>query len=142
MPADPACVFCKIIAGQIPALRVLDDEAVVAFLDVGPLAPGHTLLVPREHHARLADLPAAAAAAVGAHLPRLAGAILKATGATGLNLLQNSGRVAGQVVEHVHFHLIPRRENDGLGFRWNAGAYTAGQADAVAAAIRAALPPA
>jgi histidine triad (HIT) family protein len=125
------CIFCKIVEGAIPAHRVYSDEHCVAFLDVGPLAPGHTLVVPRHHVTNLFDCPGEAFAAVARCLPRIAEAVRAATGATGLNVLQNSGVSSGQVVMHMHIHLIPRREGDGLGYRWNAGSYAAGQAEAL-----------
>lgn len=137
--SDPNCVFCKIIAGTIPAVKVLDTPEVVAFLDIGPLAPGHTLLIPREHHENLLDAPPAVLASLVAEAPRLARAILRATGAEGLNVLQNTGRCAGQVVAHLHLHLVPRREGDRLGFRWNTQTYAEGEAHAVRSAIVEAL---
>ncbi len=134
-----ACVFCKIIAGQIPSLRVFENEHCVAFLDIGPLASGHTLLVPRVHVESLWDFDPSVAASVVSRLPELSRAIMQATGAGGLNVLQSNGRVAGQVVPHVHFHLIPRQEGDSLGFRWPARSYGAGEAEAVQQKIAAAL---
>lgn len=133
------CVFCRIIAGGIPSHRVFENDAAVAFLDIGPLSEGHTLLVPRRHAASICDLPPEDAAAVGSLLPRLSRAIMSATGSPGLNVLQNNGRVAGQIVDHVHFHLIPRREGDHLGFRWNAGTYPSGRAEELLRRIQSAL---
>ena len=137
MAAD--CIFCKIISGQIPSLEVYENADCLAFLDIGPLADGHTLLVPKQHFSRLVDVPPAILAAIASQLPRLAAAILRATCAEGLNVLQNNGAAAGQVVEHVHFHLIPRRGGDGLGFRWNAGKYPAGRGEELSRTIAAAL---
>lgn len=138
--ADPSgCVFCKIAAGTIPASLVLQNDQVVAFLDIGPLAPGHTLLIPRTHVEHLTDLPPDAASALAAELPRLGRAVLQATGAAGFNVLINQGGVAGQVVPHVHVHIIPRKEGDSLGYRWNAGTYATGQAEKLVAAIQRAL---
>jgi histidine triad (HIT) family protein len=117
-PRDPDCIFCKIIAGEIPSARVLEAEAAVAFLDVRPINHGHVLLVPKEHHATLADLPDEAAAETAALLPRLARAVIKATGAEGLNLIVNNGRVAGQTIDHVHWHLIPRFADDTVNWPW------------------------
>ena len=139
--SDPSCIFCRIVAGQIPALKIFEDHCALAFLDIGPLADGHTLLIPKDHHRDLRDLPPETLATISAHLPRLAQAVMAASGATGLNLLQNSGASSGQAVFHVHFHLIPRLEGDGLGYRWNAGSYEAGAADAWRRKIMDALPP-
>ena len=139
MPRDPDCVFCKIVGGQIPAAVVLQDENVLAFMDVGPLAEGHLLVVPRSHCGKLSDLEPEQYAALTLHLPALGKALERVTGAEGWNLLQNNGEVAGQSVPHVHFHLIPRRAGDGLGYRWKPGSYRAGRADELATAYREAF---
>jgi histidine triad (HIT) family protein len=118
MSHDPSCVFCKILAGSIPSARVLETDEVVAFLDIGPLTPGHTLVVPKAHHPNLPAMPDDVAAAVGAVLPRICRAVKAATGAEGLNVLVNTGAVAGQSVEHVHWHVIPRRFDDGIAWPW------------------------
>lgn len=136
---DPQCIFCRVVSAEIPSAVVFEDGSVLAFLDTGPLADGHLLVVPREHAALLTDLSADAAARLGSVLPRLGRALLQVTGAAGFNVLLNNGSVAGQVVNHVHVHLIPRRESDGLGYRWNAGKYTAGRADQLAVDMQDAL---
>lgn len=123
------CVFCRIVAGSLPAARILENADALAFLDIAPLSPGHMILIPKVHVSRITELPEARAAALFALVPRLARALLRASGAAGLNLLQNNGSCAGQVVEHLHVHLIPRREADGLGYRWNPGKYAEGQAE-------------
>lgn len=121
MPAsNPDCIFCRIIAGEIPCHKLLETDALLAFLDVNPLAAGHALLVPRVHANRLEELPPDVAAAVAREVGPLARRVLTAVGAGDYNVLQNNGPASGQVVPHVHFHIIPRRENDGLGYRWNA----------------------
>src|ERR1700733_12959039 len=107
-PRDADCVFCKIVAGDIPSALVLEADAAGAFLDIHPVNHGHVLLVPKEHHATLADLPDEAAAETASLLPRLARAVIKATGAEGMNVIVNIGRVAGQTIDHIHWHLIPR----------------------------------
>lgn len=137
--SSASCIFCRIASGEIPSLRVFESSDAVAFLDIAPLAPGHTLLVPRAHYENLLDVPPDALAQLTRPLPRLARAILNATGATGLNLLQNTGASSGQAVFHVHFHLIPRREGDKLGFRWNAGSYPPGEDRAMQDKIAAGL---
>jgi len=133
------CIFCKIIAGDIPSLRVWDSPVGVAFLDVNPLAEGHTLLVPRQHFADLRDMPPDTLGQLLAVAPALCAAIIAATGATGVNFLQNTGASSGQVVLHTHFHFIPRRDGDGLGYRWNAGNYSEGRAEVLQGAIAEAL---
>lgn len=133
------CIFCKIVAGEIPASVVLETESGLAFLDVNPLSDGHLLFVPREHYERLSEIPPTLAAKIAEAIPRLGRALLAATNAEGYNLLCNEGAAAGQVVPHVHYHLIPRKSGDGLGYRWNAGAYETGRADEIAAAYNKAM---
>jgi histidine triad (HIT) family protein len=129
------CVFCKIASGEIPALRLLDADDCLAFLDVAPLSPGHCLLIPRRHYDDILRAPPGIVSSLASALPLLASAVMRASGATGLNILQNTGASSGQAVFHLHFHLIPRREGDGLGFRWNAKKYAAGEAELVQSRI-------
>ena len=136
---DSDCIFCKIVTGEIPAAKVLEDDSCVAFMDVGPLAEGHVLLIPRTHAVELDDLPAAAAGAMLRHLPALVKAVKAVTGCEGVNVLQNNGRIAHQVVGHVHFHVIPRNAGDVFHFNWPAGTYAEGRAEALAQALRAKL---
>lgn len=133
------CIFCKIVAGEIPASVVFESESGLAFLDVNPLSDGHLLFVPRDHFERLSEIPPALAGKMAEAIPRLGRALLAATKAEAYNLLLNEGTVAGQVVPHVHYHLIPRKSGDGLGYRWNAGAYETGRADEIAAAYKKAM---
>lgn len=118
-------LFLKIIAGEIPCHKVYEDDQVFAFLDIGPLSSGHTLLIPKEPAETLDQLSDESAAALGRVLPRLSRAVLKATGAAAFNVLQNNGASAHQAVLHVHFHIIPRfseaTEAVGLGIEWPAG---------------------
>lgn len=139
MSHDPACVFCKIVRGEIPSSRVLETERALAFLDINPVNPGHTLLIPREHHANLAELPDELAGAVATLLPRLSRAVLAATGANGLNVIANLGEVAGQTVPHVHWHLIPRHHNDLVRWPWPHQPYQGDSLDRMRDAISQAL---
>lgn len=116
---DTPTLFDKIIRGEIPSHKVYEDDHVYAFLDIGPQSRGHTLVVPKESKAQLDELSDDAAAAIGRVLPRLCRAVMKATGAPAYNILQNNGARAGQSVLHVHFHIIPRFDDDGLAFEWN-----------------------
>ena len=127
LPTD--CIFCRIVRGEIPAMKVLEDEACLAFLDVGPLAEGHVLLIPRAHAQTLDELSADQAAAMLRHLPALVKAVQAATGCAGVNVLQNNGKAAHQEVPHVHFHIIPRTPGDAFGFNWPAGQYRPGRAE-------------
>ena len=126
---DPDCIFCKIIAGEIPSARVYEDDQVLAFLDIRPLQPGHTLVIPKDHHAQVADMPADTMADLGRALPKIAKGVAASADVDGYNILQSNGKVAGQEVGHVHFHVVPRRKGDGLGFRWKHGAYGEGEMD-------------
>jgi histidine triad (HIT) family protein len=119
--SDSDTIFGRIIDGEIPCHRVYEDEHVLAFLDVGPLSRGHTLLIPKERVAQLHELSEGAAAAIGRVLPRLCRAVLRATGAEAYNLLQNNGAAAHQAVLHVHFHIIPRYPDAGLDIGWKPG---------------------
>lgn len=133
------CVFCKIIAGKIPCLKLYEDDAALAFLDIGPLAEGHALLVPKRHVARVEELPTEVLAGLMRPLPALARAVANVVGVEGYNVLVNTGAVAGQVVMHVHVHVIPRKSGDGLGFRWPAGKYEPGRGEALTEQIRQAI---
>ncbi|MGB0679337.1 MAG: HIT family protein [Polyangiales bacterium] len=133
-------IFSQIIRGEVPAHKVYEDEAVLAFLDVSPLSPGHTLVIPKEAAATLDQLSDASAAAIGRVLPRLCRAVCAATGCPAYNLLQNNGRGAHQAVMHVHFHIIPKPDSEqGLGIRWPARALDVGGGKALAARIAAAV---
>ncbi len=115
-------IFTKIIAGEIPCHRVYEDELVLAFLDIGPLATGHTLVIPKEAAKTLDELSGESAAAIGRVLPGISRAVMHATGASSYNILQNNGADAHQEVMHVHFHVIPRFKDKqagaGLGIIW------------------------
>ena len=111
-------IFSKIIRGEIPCHRVYEDDAVFAFLDVNPLSKGHTLVIPKEVVPTLDKLSEESAAAIGRVLPKIARAVMAATGATAFNVLQNNGAEAHQAVFHVHFHIIPKFEGRGLGVGW------------------------
>lgn len=111
-------IFSRIIKGEIPCHRVYEDDHVLAFLDVNPLSPGHTLVIPKEAAPTLDKMSEESAAAIGRVLPRIARAVLSATGATAFNVLQNNGSEAHQAVFHVHFHVIPKFDGQGLGIGW------------------------
>lgn len=136
-PTD--CIFCRIARGEIPAMKVLEDAACLAFLDIGPLAEGHVLLIPKAHAQTLDQLSPDQAAAMLRHLPALVRAVRAATGCAGVNVLQNNGKAAHQEVPHVHFHVIPRNPGDAFGFNWPAGKYPPGRAEQLVQAIREGL---
>ncbi|MFA6134388.1 MAG: HIT family protein [Phycisphaerae bacterium] len=130
------CIFCKIASGQIPASKVFEDDACVAFMDINPLADGHLLLIPKTHAETLDKLTEAQAGAMLRHLPALVAAVRSATGCEGVNVLQNNGSVAHQLVMHVHFHIIPRDKGDEFHFNWPAKVYAPGRAEELAREIR------
>lgn len=133
-------IFSRILRGEIPSFKVYEDDLVFAFLDIGPLSVGHTLVIPKEPAATLDALSDASAAAIGRVLPRLCRAVMKATGAKDYNVLQNNGASAHQAVFHVHFHIIPKPDDaTGLEIGWKPIALDQGQAKQLAAQIADAL---
>ncbi len=109
-----SCIFCKIVAGDIGCARVYEDAETLAFLDINPFAEGHTLVVAKAHVELVTGLADGQGAALFAAVRKIARAQCEGLGADGVNVLLNQGRSAGQIVPHVHFHVIPRREGDGL----------------------------
>jgi histidine triad (HIT) family protein len=133
-------VFSKIIRGELPCHKVYEDDRVLAFLDINPLCDGHVLVIPKEEAATLDQLSDESAAAIGRVLPRLSRAVMKITGASEYNILQNNGVGAHQAVFHVHFHIIPKySDGKGLGIGWKAGALDGAQGKALAQKISAEL---
>jgi histidine triad (HIT) family protein len=112
------CIFCKIVAGTVPSFKVYEDAAVLAFMDINPLTEGHVLVIPKRHSATLFDTEDAVLRDVIGAAKKVALAMKQALGLDSLNLLQANGRWAAQSVLHLHFHLIPRRENDHAGMDW------------------------
>ena len=132
------CVFCGIVAGEVPADVVLEDAAVMAFLDRRPLFNGHTLLVPREHVVTLPDLPAGLRDGFLAAAQRLSTAMVEGLGAQGSFVAMNN--VVSQSVAHLHLHVVPRTKGDGLrGFFWPRTTYADGEAAQYAGRLRAVL---
>lgn len=130
------CIFCKIVAGDIPCHKIYEDGDVLAFLDIGPLSDGHTLVIPKLHFPTVDQCPSEVLCSVVANLGKIAGAIVAATACDGYNILCNNGRAAGQLVEHVHFHIIGRNTGDGVFSQWPSKEYGEGQAVAMAEKIR------
>ena len=126
---DENCIFCKIISGKIPAAKVYEDAHCIAFLDINPAVKGHALVVPKTHAETLLDLTAEDLAAAMTVVQNLSGAIVNAVSAKGFNLLQNNRKVAGQVIPHVHFHIIPRYDGDNQDFSWKHTKYGEGELD-------------
>ena len=133
------CIFCSIVKGEIAVQKVHDEGRIVAILDINPVAWGHTLVIPKEHHEAWNDLPPDLAAEMAKGAQTVARAIVKAAGAEGFNLLMNNHRCAGQAIPHAHFHIIPRKKGDGVRFNWVTKPYEAGQLEKAGEAVRAAL---
>jgi histidine triad (HIT) family protein len=115
---DPDCLFCKIVAGEIPATRVREDDRTVAFMDINPATRGHLLVVPRAHARDLLEIPADDLAACAAAAQELTRRVTDRLGADGVNLLNSCGAPAWQTVFHFHLHVIPRYEGDPLRLPW------------------------
>ena len=130
------CIFCKIDSGQVPSIKIFENEHVLAFLDIGPISDGHTLVIPKRHYARLDQTPPEVMVEIAKALPVLSTAVQSAMDAEGYNVLCNNGSVAGQVVEHVHFHIIPRRANDRVFSRWPSYQYADNKAAQIAGKIK------
>jgi histidine triad (HIT) family protein len=108
------CIFCKIVAGEIPADRIYEDDMILVFLDIAPINKGHALVVPRGHHHSICSVPSDIRARMMERAPEIAIAIMRATGADGFNFMLSNGTCAGQIVPHAHLHIIPRSPADGV----------------------------
>ena len=118
MQTDPDCVFCKIVAGDIPCFKLFEDAETLAFMDINPFNPGHCLAIPKSHFADLYAMPPTALAATTRTAAQLAQAVNQAIQPDGLNLIQANGPAAGQSVFHFHFHIFPRRAGDDANLNW------------------------
>jgi len=112
------CIFCKIIAGEIPAFKVYEDEAALAFMDINPLTEGHLLVVPKKHVTGLFDGDEETLAVAITTAAKIARTMKKVLGLDSLNMIQANGPWAMQSVPHLHLHLVPRREGDGVPLDW------------------------
>ena len=118
MGVDPNCIFCKIVAGQIPSFRLFEDVASLAFMDINPANEGHCLVIAKPHHPTLYDMPPDLLAAVSATVLKVAKAVEAALKPDGLNLVQSNGKGAAQSVPHFHVPVLPRRLGDNLKINW------------------------
>ncbi|MDI6774210.1 MAG: HIT family protein [Verrucomicrobiota bacterium] len=116
MSAD--CVFCKIAGNVLPSTKVYEDRDTLAFLDVGPVVKGHVLVIPRQHYDPITGAPPEVLQKLIVVVQKVARALIRGLGAGGVNISQANGRLAGQVVPHIHFHVIPRFEGDGHARNW------------------------
>lgn len=129
------CIFCKIISGELSSSKVYEDEHVIAFLDLHPINPGHILVVPKVHCGALLDCSPEILSQMMVAAQKVAAAVVKATGADGFNLGVNNGRAAGQIIFHLHVHVIPRHASDGLR-PWNHKEYIEGDMGKIAEKIK------
>ncbi len=131
---DPDCLFCKIVAGELPAQIVDEDERTIAFMDINPGTRGHLLVIPREHSRDLLEIEAPDLSATMASAKRMAARVEERLDADGVNLLNSCGEAAWQTVYHFHVHVIPRYEDDPLRLPWTPAP---GDSDEIAAAAHA-----
>ena len=117
------CIFCKIIAGEIPATKIYEDDDMLVFMDIGPIIKGHALVIPKKHYDPVTDTPDEILARLHLTAKRIAQAQMNGLGADGVNIMQNNGEAAGQEVPHIHIHVIPRFRDDGHHWNWNAKKY-------------------
>ena len=132
----PDCIFCQIVSGQIPCVKLYENEHVLAFLDIGPVSEGHTLIIPKKHSSSVDQTDPLVMVEVAKVIPNIAASIKKAMAADGYNVICNNGVAAGQVVQHIHFHIIPRNVDDGVFRKWPSFQYPEGKADELAEKIR------
>jgi histidine triad (HIT) family protein len=136
MGAAMDCIFCRIIAGEIPSHTVYEDDATLAFLDINPASRGHTLVIPKEHAADLHSLSSAALVATARTTQTVARLLQRGVQPEGINVLQNNSPAAGQVVFHYHVHLIPRWHGDRVLGLWRPGVTDHAAFAALAAQLR------
>jgi len=117
-PTDGACIFCKIVAGQIPSFKLMEDDDTIAFMDINPVNPGHALAVAKGHWPTVDVIPPEVLAGVARTAQKVARAAIKELKPDGVNLVQANGAGAGQSVPHLHIHIMPRRAGDAVSLNW------------------------
>jgi histidine triad (HIT) family protein len=117
-PTDGSCIFCKIVAGQIPCFKLLEDETTIAFMDINPVNPGHALAVAKGHYPTVDVIPPQVLGDVARTAQKVAKAAMQVLKPNGVNLLQANGQGAGQSVPHLHFHIMPRVAGDDVSLNW------------------------
>ena len=129
------CIFCKIIAGEIPSFKVYEDENILAFLDIAPVNPGHTLIVPKKHYINMEEIPEGELVRLAIAIKKIGKAMKDNLRAEGYNIMENNDPISGRIVPHLHFHVIPRRQGDDLHL-WSQGKYKEGEAEEVVKKIK------
>ena len=132
------CLFCKIIAGEIPSWKIYENDEIYAFLDITPNNKGHTLVVPKIHHENIYEMSDEVVSSIFKVVKKLSPVIKKAVGSDGINIVMNNEAAAGQVIFHAHVHIIPRHNDDGFK-HWAGKEYAEGEADETAKKIKNAL---
>jgi histidine triad (HIT) family protein len=130
MASDPNCIFCKIVKGEIPSFKLYEDAETLAFMDINPVHDGHCLVIPKAHSATVFEIAPEDFAATARTAAKVAKAVKAAVPCDGFNLMQANGEGAGQSVGHLHLHIVPRKNGDGLLFNWEP---KAGERDRIAA---------
>ncbi len=133
------CVFCKIVKGEIPSAKIYEDESFLAFLDIMPANKGHTLIIPKQHFTVLEEMPAGLLQDFILAVQKVSATVFGATEADGYNIQENNHPAAGQIVPHVHFHIIPRFSDDGFTFDWKKKQYGDGEMQEYAEKIKSAF---
>jgi len=137
-----SCIFCRIVSGELPVCKVLETPDVLAFMDINPVIKGHVLVIPKPHHNPITDVPDELLGRTLAAVKRVVDAQVRGLGADGVNVTQANGEIAGQIVPHVHFHVIPRFEKSDNPRNWIPGKYTStDEMESYGAKIRNAVRP-
>ena len=134
--SDDKCIFCKIVKGDIPCAKIFEDDCVLSFLDIAPANKGHALIITKNHYETLLDMPDECLNDLMVKAKKIARAMHSALANEGFNILMNNGKAAGQLVEHVHMHIIPRHNADDFNLNWTHKEYGQGEAEQTAAKIR------
>lgn len=122
------CIFCKIVNGEIPSYKVYEDDNTLAFLDIAPVNPGHTLVIPKKHYANFEEIPEEDLCELIKVVKKVGQSIKEGLGVEGYNVMENNDPIAGQIIPHIHFHVIPRLGGDGLKL-WRQSEYKEGEAE-------------
>jgi histidine triad (HIT) family protein len=138
-PTDGTCVFCKIVAGQLPCFKLLEDDDTIAFMDINPVNPGHALAVAKGHWPTVDVIPAEVLAGVARTTQKVAKAVVRELKPNGVNLVQANGAGAGQSVPHLHIHIMPRRAGDAVALNWEPKPGDMKEIEALCQRLKAAL---
>lgn len=138
-PTDGTCVFCKIVAGQLPCFKLLEDDDTIAFMDINPVNPGHALAVAKGHWPTVDVIPAEVLAGVARTAQKVAKAVVRELKPNGVNLVQANGAGAGQSVPHLHIHIMPRRAGDAVALNWEPKPGDMKEIEALCQRLKAAL---